>query len=215
MLDHDEGISAVAQSQENLEQFLDVREMKPGRRFVEQVEGAAGGLAGEFRGELHPLGLTSGKCRGRLTEPEVTEANLLKHLQLSVDLGNSAEEPCRLIDREFQDVGDILSLVGDLQGLAVEAPSAAEFAGDKNIRQKVHLDADHPVALALLTAPPLDVAGEPGRRVAANLGGGKAAEEIPDRAEDTGIGGGIRPRCASDGTLVDHHHLVEGLGPQE
>ena len=188
--------------------------MKPRRRFVEQVERPAGRFFGEFGGEFEALGLPTGECRGRLAELQVAKTDLLQDLQLSVDGGDGAEESRRLVDRKLQHIGDVLPPVGDLEGLPVESAPSAEFALHEDIGEEVHLDPDHPVPLALLTAPTLHVAGETGRGISAHLGGGESAEEIADRSEDTGVGGGIGAGRAADRTLVDDHHLVEGLCPE-
>jgi len=57
----------------------------------------------------------------------------LKDLELAMDGRDGSEESGGLIDREFEHIGDILSLVGDLECLAVEATPAAELAFYKDI----------------------------------------------------------------------------------
>ena len=55
-------------------QQLDVGEVQPGRRLVEQIERPAGALLDQFAGELDPLGLAAGE-RGRgLAELHVVQA---------------------------------------------------------------------------------------------------------------------------------------------
>ena len=78
----------------------------------------------------------------------------------------------------------------------------------------MHLDPDHSIPLALLTATPLHVTGETGRCITADLGSRQTAEKIPDRPKDTGVRGGVRAGRAANRTLVDDHHLVEGLVTQ-
>ena len=47
VLDDDDRVAAVGEALEHAEQLLDVGEVEPGGRFVEDVEGAAGGARGE------------------------------------------------------------------------------------------------------------------------------------------------------------------------
>src|SRR3546814_15117928 len=64
-----------------------------------------------------------------------------------------------------QNVGDGLALERHLQRLAVVALAVAHVAGDVDIRQEVHLDLQHAVALTGLAPPALDVEGEAPRLV--------------------------------------------------
>src|SRR5690606_14526577 len=98
-----------------------------------------------------------------------------------------------------------------LQRLAVVALALADVAGDVDVRQEVHLDLDHTVALAGLAAPALDVEREAARPIAARLRLGQARVPIPDRREGAGVGGGVRARRAPDRRLIDIDYLVEVL----
>jgi hypothetical protein len=73
----------------------------------------------------------------------------------------------------------------------------------------VHLDAAHAVALARLAAAALDVEGEAGGGVAADLGLGEVGEQGAQLGEQAGVGGGVGARRAADRRLVDVDDLVE------
>ena len=75
----------------------------------------------------------------------------------------------------------------------------------------MHLDLDDTVALARLAPAPFDVEAEPTRFVATRFGLGQTCEPVADRGKRPGIGRGVRPRCASDGPLVNVDDLVEML----
>ena len=64
MLDDDHGIALVDQSLKHPEQLADVLEVQPGGRFIQDVDGPAGGAALQLGGELDALGLTAGKSGG-------------------------------------------------------------------------------------------------------------------------------------------------------
>ena len=66
MFDHADGVAALDQPVQDFEQLGDVRQMEPRRRFVQQIEGAAGVRAGQFRGQLDPLRLPARQRRGAL-----------------------------------------------------------------------------------------------------------------------------------------------------
>jgi hypothetical protein len=53
---------------EHVEKFLDVVEVQPGGRFVEQVEGLARLALAQFAGQLDALGLAAGERDRRLAE---------------------------------------------------------------------------------------------------------------------------------------------------
>ena len=84
-----------------------------------------------------------------------------------------AEELERLVDRHGQHVRDGRALVLNLERLAVEPFAPTHFAGDEDIGEEVHLNADDAVALTGLAAPPLDVEGEASRLVPPRLGIGQ------------------------------------------
>ncbi len=60
----------------------------------------------ELGGELDALGLAAGERRRRLSEPHVSEADVVQGLHAPLDLGDVREELERLGDRHLQYVGD-------------------------------------------------------------------------------------------------------------
>ncbi len=59
VLDDDEGIASIAQTQEDGHQGLNVGKVQAGGRFVEDVERVPGAFAAEFGGELDALGFAA------------------------------------------------------------------------------------------------------------------------------------------------------------
>ena len=96
--------------------------------------------------------------------------------------GIGVEEAQRLLDGHVEHVGDGLALVVDLQRLAVVALALAGLAGHVHVRQEVHLDLEHALALADLAAPALDVEGEAARLVAAQPRLRHLGEDLADGA---------------------------------
>src|SRR5699024_11609139 len=80
------------------------------------------------------------------------------------------EELSRFRDRNVQYFGNVLTLVQDLECLAVVARAITNFTRDIHIRQEVHFNLDGAIALAGLTAPALDVEAKSAGLVPAHLG---------------------------------------------
>ena len=185
--------------------------MQPGGGFVQNVQGATGGFAGEFGGQFHALGFATAQGGGLLAEPQIAQADFGQGLQRIGNLGHGAEEVHALVHGHVEHVGDVLALVGDLKGLAVVTLAVARLAGDIDRRQEVHLDFENAVALAFFAATALDVKAKAAGFVAAHLGGGQPRKEVADVIEHAGVSGGIAARGAADGRLVNDDDLVETL----
>ena len=167
MLDHHHRVAGVDQAAEHLQQVLDVRRVQAGGRLVEDVEGAAGGAAAQFLGQFDPLGLATGEGHRTLAQGDVAQADVDDGLQPVLDGRHVLEEVQCLLHRHGEDFGNGPALVTDVQGLLVVAFALAALAGDVQVRQEVHGDADDAVALAGLAAAALDVEAEPAGPVAA------------------------------------------------
>ena len=74
-------LPALDEAVKLLHQLRHVRRVQARRRFVEHVERLATLRALQFGGELDALGLAAGQFRGRLPEPDVSQADFPKHAQ--------------------------------------------------------------------------------------------------------------------------------------
>ena len=86
MLDHQHGVAGLDQAVEHEQELAHVLEVQAGGGLVEDVEGAAGGGAGELAGELDALGFAAGELGGGLAELEVAEADVLEGAQDAGDV---------------------------------------------------------------------------------------------------------------------------------
>src|SRR5437016_10067411 len=68
-------MTARQQLLERLQQRYDIVEVQAGRGFVEEEERAVAGGLREVTGKFEALGFAAGKCRDRLAEFDVAEAN--------------------------------------------------------------------------------------------------------------------------------------------
>ena len=127
--------------------------------------------------------------------------------------GIALEELGRLLHRDVERVGDREAAVLHLERLAVVAAAAARVAGDEDVGEEVHLDAQHAVALARLAAAALHVEREAPGLVAARARVGQAGVELAQEREDAGVRRRVRARRAADGRLVDRDDLVDVVEP--
>src|SRR6185436_17869630 len=181
--------------------------------LVQNVERSAGRLACELASELHALRFATGQRGGWLPQGNVAEPHPAEGGQTLAHARYALENLDGLRRRQVERVGDRHSAVEDLERFTVVAPSLARFAGHEHIGQKVHLDAQHAVALARLAPAALDVERETSRLVAASARLRKTGVELPQQREDAGIGGGVRARCPPDGSLIDGDDLIDVLEP--
>ena len=86
VLDDEDRVAAVDQPMEDLEQLLDVGEVEPGRRLVEDVQGPPGRPPRQLGRELDPLRLAARQRRRRLAEVDVAEPDVVERLELGPDV---------------------------------------------------------------------------------------------------------------------------------
>ena len=213
VLDDHHRVPLIDQPAEDVQQLLGVFEVQAGGWLVEDVERAAGAAARQFLRQLHPLRLAARQGRGRLAKRDIAEADRLERAQLDGDGREVLEQRERLIDRQLQHVGDRHAAIGDVECLAVVAPSLALFARYVDVRQEVHLDGHDAVALAPFAPATLDVEREAPRLETALLSLGHHREQVADEREQAGVGGGVRARRSSDRRLVDLDDLVDQRDP--
>ena len=98
VLDHEHGVARVDESLQHLEELLDIGDVQPGRRLVEDVERPPGRDLGELRRELDALRLATRERRRRLAHAHVVEAHVVQRLQTPRQPRNLREERQRLLD---------------------------------------------------------------------------------------------------------------------
>src|ERR1051325_5304759 len=130
MFDHKDRVARLDQALETIEQALNVSQVQTRRRFVKNVEiVAAPAHLAKFSRELDALRLATGENRGGVAEFKITEAKLVEDFELSHDRPLIFEEADAFLDREFQHLGDVAPLPGDLQRLFAITASFASGAG--------------------------------------------------------------------------------------
>ena len=211
VFDDDDARAAVHQGVQHVDQLAHFVHVQAGGGLVQHVEGAGKALLAQFPADLDALGLAAGKGGGRLAQAEVVQAHFGQQIEFSLERHVGGEEVAGLAHAQVQHLGDVQPLPGHVQGFAVVALAAADFAGDEHVGQKVHFHADLAVAAAGFAAAAAHVEAEAAGFVApfsGLLGGG---EDGPDLVEDLGVGGRVGAGRAADGGLVDGHDLFNAL----
>ena len=192
---------------------MNVVEVQPRRRLVEQKQAAFPALPGQVRPQADPLRFAPGKRRGRLAQPQVPQADLVQHLQLLLHARRGGKEADRFLHRHLQHVMNVFSLVSNRQHLGLIASPAALLADQLHVGQKLHLHGDGAVALTRFTAPAGDVEGERARFVAAPARLALRGKQLPDAVERLHIRHRIRARRPAERRLIDQDDLANLLIP--
>ena len=85
-------LPAVDEPVEDLEQLLDVGEVEPGRRLVEDVQRPPGRPPRQLGRQLDPLRLAARQRRRRLAEMDVAEPDVEQRLELRARRSGPAEK---------------------------------------------------------------------------------------------------------------------------
>ena len=153
-----------------LHQLRHVRRMQTRRGFVEHVQRFAPLRALQFGGKLDALSLAAGKFRGRLSQPDISQADLPEDAQRPAKGGVVGKEIKRAVDRHRQDIGNRLVPDLDFQRLGVVARALAGRTWRVDARQKKQFDADEPFPLASLTPALRDIERKTARIVPPGAG---------------------------------------------
>ena len=101
--------------------------------------------------------------------------------------GDGLEELSRFRNRHVQYFGNVLTLVQDLECLAIVACAITDFTRNIHIRQEVHFNLDGAIALAGFTATALNVEAKPASLVSTHLGLLSFGEKVTDLVEHARI----------------------------
>ncbi len=86
VLDQKYAMAGVNQAVERLEQVLDIGQVKARGRLVENVDCMSGALElAQLGRDLDPLRLASGERGGRLSQRQVSQTEVVQHLDLFTD----------------------------------------------------------------------------------------------------------------------------------
>ena len=104
-----------------------------------------------------------------------------------------------------------MALVFDGLGLAIEAAARADFAGDPDVGEELHLHQVSAIACAGFAAPAFYVKGKAARLIAAQASLGQLGKKLADGRECVGVRGRVGAGRAADGLLVNADDFVEVL----
>src|SRR5437868_15524820 len=127
--------------------------MQAGRRFIKDEKCLVGRFLSEMRGEFDALSFAAAQGCCRLAEPQLAESDGIEDLEPRHDLTNILKKQYCLANRHLQGFVDVLALVFDVQDLLFEPHTAAVFAGQLDVSEKLHLDRYGARTLANFAAP--------------------------------------------------------------
>ncbi len=106
---------------------------------------------------------------------------------------------------------DVLALIPNLEDLRLVARAFAFVADQFHVGQKLHLDGDSAVTLAVFAAAAGDVKREVSSGEATFLRFRKRSKQIADDVESFDVSDRIRARSAADWRLIDENYFVKIL----
>src|SRR5512138_1074467 len=211
VLDHDDTAAFVAQTLQHAEQLFDVVEVQPSGGLIKNVERPSGRAFRELLRELYALCFAARQRRRVLAESNIREPDIDERLELRRDDRRIAKELERILDGHLEHLVDVLALVADLERLAVVSPAFAHVARHVDVRQEMHLDLDHAVALACLASAAFDVEAKAPRLITASARFRDRREDLADGREQAGVRRRVRARRAADRALIDVDDAIDLL----
>ena len=124
------------------------------------------------------------------------------------DIRHVLKELHRAVDCHVEHIGNAFSFESHFERFAVIAFAVTGFAGHIHIGKEVHLDGFVATAFTGFATPAAHIERKATGLVSTNFCFGQIDEELSNIVEYTGVGGGIRTRCATERTLVYSHHLI-------
>src|SRR3984893_12608935 len=153
VLDHNERVTSIHESLENLEQHRDIVEMQTSGRLVENKQIPARAVAirfafdissfGQMLDEFQSLRFAAGKRVQRLAKPQITEPDFVENIErtgegfLFADLG---EELDRFAHGQIEHIMNRFAVQFDFQHVRLEPFAFAFGAADIEIAQELHVD---------------------------------------------------------------------------
>ena len=125
--------------------------------LVQDIEGLARITFTQFCCQLNTLTLTTRQSGTGLPQLDISQTYILQDLYLAEDSGDIFEKLYSLIDGHIQDIGNALTTITYLEGLAVISLSTTFLTRHKDIWKKIHLNGLIAIATTSLTTPTPDI----------------------------------------------------------
>src|SRR6056297_486951 len=131
--------------------------MEAGRWFIEEVERLVRVRFGEKFCQFHSLCFTARQCGGALSQLKISEAHILKRLQLIDDRGFIHKKLKSIADAHLQYVMNVVAAVFHLENVFSKTGAATLFTDQLDVGHKLHLNLLNALALAAFTPSARDV----------------------------------------------------------
>ena len=140
-------------------------------------------VALQFGGQLDALSLAAGKFRSRLSQPDISQADLSEDAQRPAKRGVIGKEIERAVYRHREDIGNRLISDFDFQRLGIVARALAGRTGSIDAGQKEQFYAHKPFPLAGLAPALRNIEGKTARIVPPGAGLLRGRKEFADMIE--------------------------------
>src|SRR5690606_14960756 len=134
--------------------------MKPCGGLVQHVERPPGSAPTELQGKFYPLCFPARQSGRGLSQSDVAKPNLVECPQLLKDARDGLKDLESILHRHVEHVSDRVATVLYFQSFAVVARARTGIATHVHVRQKVHFDLEHAIALTRFASPTFDVERE-------------------------------------------------------
>jgi hypothetical protein len=111
-------------------------------------------------GQLQPLGFAAGKRRGRLTEPEVIEADIEQVFELRLHFPLAAKKRERFAGRHVEHFRDVDAPIFHIEHRLAVAPAVTFGAAHVDVGHELHVDRQEAVAVARFAPAAIHVEAE-------------------------------------------------------
>jgi hypothetical protein len=136
VLDPNHGVARLDQAIELRQEPFHIGRVQTSRRLIQNVERKPSAHPLELGGELDALRFAAGKLRRGLSEPQIAEADLSQDIERSRQVRFVGEELRRGIDRETEDLRDVLVAVSYFERLRIIARPVTRRTGRINAGRK-------------------------------------------------------------------------------
>ena len=191
VFDNENRVSFLHEPIENGEKFLDIREMKSGRGFIEDVNGFGSRSLGEIECELDPLCFPARERRSGLPEFYILEPDIVEYFEHPSDAGKCGEKFECLLDGHSENFRNSFSFESNLKRFGIVSASSAGLTFYIDIWKEVHLDLLDSGSFACFASSSFGIEAEPSDPIPSFLGFKRCREHFADMGEHSRISGYI------------------------
>src|ERR1700746_724547 len=133
----------------DMNEFFYIGKVQARGRLIQDIKCLTARFLSQLVGQLDALRFTAGQSVARLSECNITHADVVKDFERPGDFWKGVKKWHGLFHGHAENIGDVFIVEANAQGFFVEAPAATSLAVDKDIGKKTHLFTNLALAGAL------------------------------------------------------------------